>query len=113
MNTAPNFCSNCDEKLDYNDEIKKCTKCDTDLSLRQDKQSSKVVESLPYKSPGTAALISFIGGIFALPGIGHMDVGKVGRRARNINTWLGSLCFDHCPHIRVSTCSSNLVLDIL
>lgn len=37
-----------------------------------------IVEHLPYKSPGTAALIAFIGGIFGLPGIGHMYVGKVG-----------------------------------
>lgn len=32
----------------------------------------------PYKSPGTAALLAFIGGIFALPGIGHIYVRKVG-----------------------------------
>jgi TM2 domain-containing membrane protein YozV len=38
-----------------------------------------LVEQLPYKSPGTAALIAFIGGIFALPGIGHIYVGKVGK----------------------------------
>ena len=44
------------------------------------KQSSpSVVQPLPYKSPGTVALIAFIGGIFALPGIGHIYVGKVGR----------------------------------
>ena len=40
---------------------------------------TSVVEQLPYKSPGTAALIAFIGGIFALPGIGHIYVGKVGK----------------------------------
>ena len=34
---------------------------------------------LPHKSPGTAALIAFIGGLIGLPGIGHMYVGKVGR----------------------------------
>ena len=32
----------------------------------------------PCKSPGTAALLAFIGGIFALPGIGHFYVRKVG-----------------------------------
>ncbi len=32
----------------------------------------------PWKSPGTAALLAFIGGIFALPGIGHIYVRKVG-----------------------------------
>jgi len=38
-----------------------------------------VGQQLPYKSPGTSALIAFIGGIFGLPGIGHICVGKVGR----------------------------------
>ncbi len=32
----------------------------------------------PSKSPGTAALLAFIGGMFALPGIGHIYVRKVG-----------------------------------
>lgn len=30
------------------------------------------------KSPGTATLLAFIGGMFALPGIGHIYVRKVG-----------------------------------
>lgn len=34
---------------------------------------------MPYKSPGTTALIAFLGGIVSLPGIGHMYVGKVRR----------------------------------
>jgi len=38
-----------------------------------------VGQQLPYKSPGTSALIAFIGGIFGLPGIGHIYFGKVGR----------------------------------
>jgi predicted RNA-binding Zn-ribbon protein involved in translation (DUF1610 family) len=79
MNSDPKYCSNCGEKLDYNIEMKKCPKCGTDLDLRQNKQSSTVVESLPYKSPGTATLIAFIGGIFSLPGIGHIYVGKLGK----------------------------------
>jgi len=41
--------------------------------------SPPVVEQLPYKSPGTTALIAFLGGLFALPGIGHMYVEKVRR----------------------------------
>lgn len=36
-------------------------------------------QQLPYKSPGTSALIAFIGGIFDLLDIGHIYVGKVGR----------------------------------
>jgi hypothetical protein len=38
-----------------------------------------IVTQLPYKSPGTAALIAFIGGIFGLPGIGHIYKGKLGK----------------------------------
>ena len=42
-------------------------------------QQPPVVAQLPYKSPGTAALIAFIGGIFGLPGIGHIYIGKLGK----------------------------------
>jgi hypothetical protein len=84
---SPKFCSNCGEslqKLNANNEaIKNCPKCKIDLfqvgrgeiPLR----NSSVVDQLPYKSPGTAALIAFIGGIFALPGLGHIYIGNVGR----------------------------------
>ena len=85
----PNFCSNCGEKLDTYPDIETCPKCHTALhehsehiqpkTSRVEKPKPSVVEHLPYKSPGTAALIAFIGGIFGLPGIGHMYVGKVGR----------------------------------
>jgi TM2 domain-containing membrane protein YozV len=79
MNT--NFCSNCGEKLDANLSIKECPKCHSALHEHSDHIQSppRVVEQMPYKSPGTAALIAFIGGIFGLPGIGHMYVGKVGK----------------------------------
>jgi hypothetical protein len=73
--SRPKFCSNCGEKLDLNTEIKKCSKCGNDVHMIQ--SNTKVVEQLPYKSPGTAALIAFIGGIFGLVGIGHIYVGKV------------------------------------
>lgn len=33
----------------------------------------------PYKSPGTAALIAIIGGIFGFPGIGHIYLGKIAK----------------------------------
>ena len=76
-----NFCGNCGEKLDPTTEIDVCPKCHTTLHEHSEHIEPKpsVVEHLPYKSPGTSALIAFIGGIFGLPGIGHMYVGKVGR----------------------------------
>ena len=72
----PKICSNCGYALknlndDDKKEIKKCPKCGIDLlrvggvSIR----NPSVVDQLPYKSPGTAALIAFIGGIFALLGL--------------------------------------------
>ena len=82
MGTKNNFCSNCGEKLEAYAEIEECPKCHTALHEHSKHIQSlppSVVETLPYKSPGTAALIAFIGGIFALPGIGHIYVGKVGR----------------------------------
>lgn len=81
MSDEQNFCSNCGEKLVTNVDNEECPKCHSALREHsRDKQSSQsVVATLPYKSPGTAALIAFIGGIFALPGIGHIYVGKVGR----------------------------------
>ena len=78
----PNYCSNCGEileNLNY-EEIKKCPKCGIDL-LQTAYTASKtsIVDQLPYKSPGTAALIAFIGGIFGLQGIGHIYIGKIGK----------------------------------
>src|ERR687889_742472 len=83
----PKFCSNCGKPLKNlnkdNDkkEIKKCPKCGIDLLPRVgvSTRNSSVVDQLPYKSPGTAALIAFIGGIFALLGLGHIYIGNVGR----------------------------------
>jgi hypothetical protein len=80
LSAGPKFCSNCGEKIDYSKELEKCPKCGTDFSSSKYQSSPPVVgQQLPYKSPGTAALIAFIGGIFALPGIGHIYVGNVGR----------------------------------
>lgn len=89
MSKKANFCSNCGQKFDTYPESGICPKCHTTLyehpehiqpnpSIEQQPKPS-IVEHLPYKSPGTAALIAFIGGIFGLPGIGHMYVGKVGK----------------------------------
>jgi TM2 domain-containing membrane protein YozV/DNA-directed RNA polymerase subunit RPC12/RpoP len=78
----PKYCSNCGatlENLNY-EEIKKCPKCGIDLlQTPYTTPKTSIVDQLPYKSPGTAALIAFIGGIFGLLGIGHIYVGKVGK----------------------------------
>ena len=79
----PNYCSNCGETLENlnYEEIKKCPKCGIDLlqTAAYTTPKTSIVDQLPYKSPGTAALIAFIGGIFGLLGIGHIYVGKVGK----------------------------------
>ena len=81
MTSRPKFCSNCGESLDQ--ESKKCSKCGIDFQQPQQvgttTPSRPIVDQLPYKTPGTATLIAFIGGIFALPGLGHIYVGKVGK----------------------------------
>lgn len=81
MDATPNFCGNCGEKLDANKDVVECPKCHSALHQHSEhtEAPSHIVEQLPYKSPGTAALIAFVGGIFALPGIGHIYVGKVGK----------------------------------
>ena len=82
MTSRPKFCSNCGKTLDLNQEIKKCSKCGIDFQQQQVGSSTSntpIVDQLPYKSPGTAALIAFIGGIFALLGLGHIFVGKIGK----------------------------------
>lgn len=82
MTANAKFCSNCGEKLDSTIlQGGLCPKCHShlDKDSKYKQSSPSVVAQLPYKSPGTAALIAFIGGIFALPGIGHIYVGKVGR----------------------------------
>ena len=79
--SGPKFCSNCGEKIDKNLEIDECPKCHSALHEHSYHIDSppRFVQQLPYKSPGTTALIAFLGGLFALPGIGHMYVRKVKR----------------------------------
>ena len=81
MSGGPNYCSNCGEKLDTDKPIADCPKCHSDLHehSKHIESTPRIVEQLPYKSPGTTALIAFLGGLFALPGIGHMYVGKLRR----------------------------------
>ncbi|HYJ00621.1 MAG TPA: hypothetical protein VEW92_00270, partial [Nitrososphaeraceae archaeon] len=76
MISRPKFCSNCGKTLDLNHENKKCSNCGFDLQQQTGaKDNRSIVDQLPYKSPGTAALIAFTGGIFGLQGIGHIYVG--------------------------------------
>jgi TM2 domain-containing membrane protein YozV len=83
LSNKPKFCSNCGEKLDVDVGVEECPKCHSVLHEHPEHKlsspSPSVVKQVPYKSPGTTALIAFIGGIFGLSGIGHMYVGKVGR----------------------------------
>lgn len=78
MSHEPDFCSNCGQKLNPKGKLRNCPKCDADLKSYSASQPSSSVERLPYKNPGTTALLAIIGGILALPGIGHIYVGKVG-----------------------------------
>ncbi|HEY7733547.1 MAG TPA: hypothetical protein VIB07_02020 [Nitrososphaera sp.] len=39
----------------------------------------RIIRTVSHKSPGTAALIAFVGAIFGFPGIGHIYVGRIGR----------------------------------
>lgn len=92
------FCTNCGQELPSGVNVKYCPNCgklvnenniedfgtktkkdDEDKSKSFPPQQPSVVTQLPYKSPGTAALIAFIGGIFGLPGIGHIYIGKLGK----------------------------------
>ncbi len=38
-----------------------------------------IYRQLPRKDPGIAAALAIIGGLFGLPGIGHIYVGRIGR----------------------------------
>ena len=85
MTSTPKFYSNCGETLNLNEEIEKCSKCGIDLQQQQigsTTQNRPIVDQLPYKSSGTAALIAFIGGIFALLDPGHIFVGKIDESVR-------------------------------
>ena len=65
----PKYYSNCGETLENlnydTEEIKKCPKCRIDLlqTAAYTTPKTSIVDQLPYKSPGTAALIAFIGEI--------------------------------------------------
>lgn len=94
MTNKIKFCGKCGQELPINIEVTYCPKCgekiegiDTKIShnesdavvgeRKEPTYQPSVVAQLPYKSPGTAALIAFIGGLFGLPGIGHIYVGRL------------------------------------
>jgi hypothetical protein len=98
MSIKPRFCSNCGQELPSGVNVKYCPNCGNivkenniqDFEIKKDDineyesnsippQEPNIVTQLPYKSPGTVALIAFIGGIFGLPGIGHIYIGKLGK----------------------------------
>ena len=79
-----NYCSKCGKRIDQSDNLEITNNKNVKTPIEEtDKGNSDsrrpAVITLPYKSPGTAALIAFIGGLFGLPGIGHIYVGKVGK----------------------------------
>ena len=79
-----NYCSKCGKRVDHSDNLELTNNKNDKTTINEtDKRKSDsprpAVITLPYKSPGTAALIAFIGGLFGLSGIGHIYVGKVGK----------------------------------
>lgn len=81
------FCSQCGKELPSNAQGQ-CPSCGMVFDTTSQSKREVVIRTVPYKSPGTAALIAFVGAIFGLPGIGHMYVGHVGR---GIGILLGGL----------------------
>jgi TM2 domain-containing membrane protein YozV/predicted RNA-binding Zn-ribbon protein involved in translation (DUF1610 family) len=82
----PKYCGNCGVYLENlnSKENNKCPKCGIEFQpvepiRNPSTPATSIVEQLPYKSPGTAALIAFIGGLFGLLGVGHIYVGKIGK----------------------------------
>lgn len=81
MTSTIRFCSSCGKELPH-DNVAYCPNCGiatiVSSSVHQGPvQQSPVFVQAPYKSPGTAMLISLIAGLFGLLGIGHIYVGKL------------------------------------
>ena len=92
MATSPKYWSNCGAEPDTSLNIEECPKCHSSLHRHSEHMNftSRITEQLPHKSNWTAALVVFIGGLFALLCIGHIYVGKVGR---GIAIWFLALFF--------------------
>src|SRR5688500_9370188 len=71
------FCTNCGEKLETKKSNRYCRKCGNVQQLSTNE--SQRGQYSPQKSPRTAVLLAFIGGIFGLTGLGHIHVGKIVR----------------------------------
>jgi hypothetical protein len=70
------FCTECGEGLPEGADT--CPSCGAAVKDKSEKTIAvKLVRTIPYKSPGTTALIAFIGAIFFLPGLGHLYIGRV------------------------------------
>jgi TM2 domain-containing membrane protein YozV len=78
VSNSPKYCNNFGEKLDLKENKRNCPKCGTEIQMN-DSNQEPIISYVPYKSPGTAALLAFIGGIFGILGIGHFYAGKIGR----------------------------------
>jgi TM2 domain-containing membrane protein YozV len=80
------YCKHCGDELP-SDGVDNCPFCGGELDYNapkppvaeKERKQVKVIKLVPHKSPGTAALIAFIGAIFGLLGIGQIYVGRIGR----------------------------------
>lgn len=70
------FCGSCGKEIPATAAF--CPNCGRPTQA-QPPPSSVVYRQLPQKDPGIAALLAIIGGLFGLPGIGHIYVGRIGR----------------------------------
>lgn len=73
------YCPNCGKEVLPPGTDKNCLHCGKPLYETVTPVSRTSTRVIPYKSPGTSALIAFIGAIFGLPGLGHLYIGRVGR----------------------------------
>jgi predicted amidophosphoribosyltransferase len=87
----PIFCSNCGKKLEPNQELRTCPKCDADLKAHSASEPSSV-EHLPYKNPGTTALLAFYRWYTSFTRHRSHLCLKSGNGCWNINWWFYLLC---------------------
>lgn len=71
------YCKQCGTELPSGAD--KCANCGSPAIEGTLQTTVKMDHPVPYKSPGTAALIALVGGLFGFPGIGHIYVGRLRR----------------------------------